>query len=54
MSYVVEQKIRGKIYVYEATNRWDKKKKQARQTRKYLGVKDPEEIFSNVVYDKNS
>ncbi len=40
MSYMVEQKIRGKIYVYEATNRWDKKKKQARQTRKYLGVKD--------------
>lgn len=40
MSYKVEQKIGGKIYVYEATNHWDKKKKQSRQTRKYIGVKD--------------
>ena len=30
----MEQKIGGKIYVYEATNHWDKKKKQSRQTRK--------------------
>lgn len=42
MSYKVEQKIGDKIYVYEATNHWDKKKKQSRQTRKYIGVKDPE------------
>ena len=42
MSYRVEQKIGDKIYVYEATNHWDKKKKQSRQTRKYIGVKDPE------------
>ena len=40
MSYKVEQKIGGKIYVYEATNHWDKQKKQSRQTRKYIGVKD--------------
>ncbi|MFZ2654627.1 MAG: hypothetical protein WAX69_06885, partial [Victivallales bacterium] len=40
MSYKVEQKIGGKIYVYEATNHWDRKKKQSRQTRKYIGVKD--------------
>jgi len=40
MSYRVEQKIGAKVYVYEATNRWDKEKKQSRQTRKYIGVKD--------------
>jgi transposase len=40
MSYRVEQKIGGKIYVYEATNHWDRKRKQSRQTRKYIGVKD--------------
>ena len=38
MSYLVKQKIRGKIYVYEATGVWDKKKRQPRQKRKYLGV----------------
>lgn len=38
MSYQVKQKIRGKIYVYEAEGVWDKEKKQARQKRKYLGV----------------
>jgi len=40
MSYKVEQKIGGKVYVYEATNHWDREKKQSRQTRKYIGVKD--------------
>lgn len=38
MSYQVKQRIRGKVYVYEAKGVWDKKKKQARQKRKYLGV----------------
>jgi transposase len=38
MSYQVKQRIRGKIYVYEAEGVWDKEKKQARQRRKYLGV----------------
>jgi transposase len=38
----VEQKIGNKIYIYEATNHWDKKKKQSRQTRKYIGVKNQE------------
>ena len=36
MSYRVEQKIGDKIYVYEATNHWDKKKRQSRQTRTYI------------------
>ncbi len=40
MTYLVKQKIRGKIYVYEAEGHWDGEKKQARQTRKYLGVWD--------------
>ena len=39
MSFIVEQKIYGRIYLYEATSYWDKDKKQSRQTRKYLGSK---------------
>jgi transposase len=39
MSYIVEQKIKGNIYLYEVTSYWDKKKKQSRQKRKYLGRK---------------
>jgi transposase len=40
MSYIVKQKIHGKIYAYEAENFWDPEKKQARQKRRYLGVWD--------------
>jgi transposase len=40
MSYIVHQKIRGKVYAYEAEGYWDSEKKQARQKRKYLGVVD--------------
>lgn len=39
MSYIVEQKIKGNIYLYEVTSYWDKAKKQPRQKRKYLGPK---------------
>lgn len=41
MSYRIEQKNGDKVYVYEATNHWDSKKKRSQQTRVYLGVKDP-------------
>ena len=40
MSYIVEQKIKGRIYLYEVESFWDKDKKQARQRRKYLGPKE--------------
>ena len=40
MSYIVRQKIKGRIYLYEATSYWDKDKKQNRQKRKYLGRED--------------
>ncbi len=40
MSFIVEQKIHGRIYLYEATSHWNKDKKLSRQTRKYLGPKD--------------
>jgi transposase len=40
MSYIVHQKIRGKVYAYEAEGYWDSEKKQARQRRKYLGAVD--------------
>lgn len=42
MSYKVEQKVGNNIYVYEATNYWDKDKKQSRQKRVYLGRKNLE------------
>ena len=38
MSFIVHQKIKGKIYVYEATSSWDPKKGKTVQKRKYLGV----------------
>lgn len=40
MSYIVEQKIKGRIYLYEVTSYWDKKKQQSRQKRKYIGPKE--------------
>jgi transposase len=39
MSYIIEQKIKGKIYLYKVESYWDKEKKQARQKRVYLGPK---------------
>ena len=41
MSYIVEQKIKGNIYLYEVESYWDKEKKQARQKRTYIGPKNP-------------
>jgi|SaaInlV_200m_DNA_2_1039689.scaffolds.fasta_scaffold19235_1 transposase len=40
MSYVVEQKIKGRIYLYNVESYWDKGKKQARQKRTYIGPKN--------------
>ena len=40
MTYIVEQKIKGRIYLYEVTSFWDKNKKQSRQKRKYIGPKE--------------
>ena len=40
MSYIVEQKIKGRIYLYKADSYWDKDKKQSRQKRTYIGPKD--------------
>ena len=40
MSYIIEQKIKGRIYLYEVESYWDKEKKQPRQRRKYLGPKE--------------
>ena len=39
MSYIVEQKIKGNIYLYNVESYWDKEKKQPRQKRTYLGPK---------------
>jgi transposase len=39
MSYIVEQKIKGKIYLYRVESYWDKEKKQSRQKRTYIGPK---------------
>ena len=40
MSYVVEQKVKGKIYLYKVESYWDKEKRQSRQKRTYIGAKD--------------
>ncbi len=40
MAYVIEQKIKERIYLYKVTSYWDKEKKQSRQKRKYLGPKN--------------
>lgn len=40
MSYIVEQKIKGRIYLYKVESYWDKKKKQSRQRRTYIGPKN--------------
>jgi len=40
MSYIVHQKVKGKVYAYEAESYWDSEKKQPRQRRRYLGVVD--------------
>jgi transposase len=41
MAYVVEQKVKGHVYLYQVESYWDKDKKQSRQRRVYLGKKDP-------------
>jgi len=42
MSYTVEQKVKGHVYLYSVDSYWDKEKKQARQRRTFIGKKDPE------------
>lgn len=39
MAYTVEQKIKGRIYLYKVESYWDKAKKQPRQRRTYIGPK---------------
>jgi len=39
MSFTVEQKIKGNIYLYQVESYWDKDKKQPRQKRTYIGPK---------------
>jgi hypothetical protein len=41
MSFLVEKKVGDTIYLYEATSQWDPERKQSRQTRQYLGKKEP-------------
>jgi len=40
MSFIVSQKIKGRIYLYKAESYWDKEKKKARQRRTYIGTQD--------------
>jgi transposase len=41
MAFIVEKKVGETVYLYEATSSWDPNHKQSRQTRLYLGKKDP-------------
>jgi len=40
MAFIVEQKIKGRIYLYNVESYWDKEKKQSRQKRTYIGPKN--------------
>src|SRR6056297_2084096 len=40
MSYVIEQTIKGRTYLYRVEAYWDKEKKQSRQKRTYIGPKN--------------
>jgi len=40
MSYIIEQNVRGRIYLYSVESYWDKAKKQPRQRRTYIGKKE--------------
>ncbi len=42
MSYVIEQRVKNHVYLYQVESYWDKDKKQSRQKRTYIGKKDPE------------
>lgn len=42
MAYIIRQKIKGRVYLYEVESYWDSEKKQPRQRRKYLGKENPE------------
>ena len=40
MAFIIEQKIKNHIYLYEVTKFWDKETKQSKQKRKYIGPKE--------------
>jgi transposase len=42
MSYMVEQLVKGHIYLYSVDSYWDKEKKQSRQRRTFIGKKNPD------------
>lgn len=52
MGYRGEQKIKGKIYVYDAVAIWDPEKQRSKQKRTYIGTKNPDtgEFIPNSKY----
>ena len=44
MSFIVSQKIKGRIYLYQVESYWDKDKKKSRQRRTYIGPKSGKDI----------
>ena len=58
MSYIVEQTIKGRTYLYRVEAYWDKEKKQSRQKRTYIGPKNKKykksiKTFSSKIIHKN-
>ena len=49
MTYIVKQKIKGRLYEYKVEAYWDKEKKQSRQKRTYIGPVEPK----NKMYKSN-
>lgn len=41
MSYIVKQKIKGNIYLYNVENKWDSVNKKTFQKRTYIGAENP-------------
>ena len=37
MSFIIKQKIKGKVYLYEVVSYWYNEKKRPYQKRKYIG-----------------
>ena len=51
MAYTIEQKIKGRIYLYKVESYWDKDKKQSRQKRTYIGPKNKKNKKNGFICD---
>jgi len=50
MAFIVQQKIKGKIYLYSVESYYDKATKKVKQKRKYLGPKLDDKLAENSTF----